>query len=53
MLIDGTYWTLGSSSPITVEGVSSGEHELSVMLVNNHHSELDPLVLDAQPITVR
>ena len=53
VLIDGTYWTLGSSSPITVEGVSSGEHELSVMLVNNDHSELDPFVIDAQPITVR
>jgi len=38
---DGNYYTYSASPSVLMAGFESGEHTLSVMLVNNDHTDLD------------
>lgn len=49
--VDGIYWTFGSGST-TVSGLTRGDHEILVELVNNDHSTASPTASDVIYVTV-
>lgn len=53
VLIDGNYYALGTTNSTLVSGVPTGQHLLSVMLVQNDHSDREPMVVDEIPITIQ
>ena len=52
VLIDGVYDALGGVDGAEVTGLTSGDHTLTTVLVNNDHSDLDPIVFDEITISV-
>jgi hypothetical protein len=53
VLVDGAYYTYGTGAPVLVSGLAPGEHTLSVVLVQNDHTNVEPLVMDEVSITVQ
>jgi len=52
LFLDGAYYQISTDGQFLVSGLPSGEHTLTVGMVNNDHTDVNPMVYDWATITV-